>query len=185
LEPETICQQPIGGQSGHFSFAKGEPRDKALAPTRSMSSSPTRTKRYFSEINLTARLTRVTPTCKLLPPTPVKTMSNLHGYFVKLALVSAIFGESAVVANAAPVTLNFWDMQWGLSEYAVAAQKIVDRYNQEHPDVHVVYRSVPWTNWFSTFTTSVASGSAPDISTGAGFQAVYFFLKTPFSRWTI
>ena len=105
----------------------------------------------------------------------MKTMSNLRAYFVKLTLAGVIFGESVAAANAAPVTLNFWDMQWGVSEYAVAAQKLVDRYNQEHPNVHVVYRSVPWANWFSTFTTAVASGSAPDISTGAGFQAVYFF----------
>jgi multiple sugar transport system substrate-binding protein len=87
---------------------------------------------------------------------------------------SVLFGI-AINASAAPITLNFWDMQWGAAEYAVSAQKLVDRYNQEHPDVHVVYRSVPWTSWFSTFTTAVASGSAPDISTGAGFQAVYFF----------
>src|SRR5215469_5063454 len=90
------------------------------------------------------------------------------------ALAGVLFGMT-INTWAAPITLNFWDMQWGLSEYAVAAQKLVDRYNQEHPDIHVVYRSVPWTNWFSTFTTAVASGSAPDISTGAGFQAVYFF----------
>jgi multiple sugar transport system substrate-binding protein len=101
--------------------------------------------------------------------------SILSRSLVKLTLAGVIFSGSALLANAAPVTLNFWDMQWGVSEYAVAAQKIVDRYNQEHPDVHVIYRSVPWTNWFSTFTTSVASGSAPDLSTGAGFQAVYFF----------
>jgi len=87
----------------------------------------------------------------------MKTMFNLRAYFVKLTLAGVIFGESVAAANAAPVTLNFWDMQWGLSEYAVAAQKVVDRYNREHPDVHVIYRSVPWTNWFSTFTASVAS----------------------------
>jgi len=105
----------------------------------------------------------------------MKPMSILRIQNAKFALLGAFFGVSTGLATAAPITLNFWDMQWGVSEYAVAAQKIVDRYNQEHPNVHVVYRSVPWANWFSTFTTAVASGSAPDISTGAGFQAVYFF----------
>jgi hypothetical protein len=27
-------------------------------------------------------------------------------------------------ASAAPVTLNFWDMQWGVSEYAVASRQL-------------------------------------------------------------
>ena len=45
-----------------------------------------------------------------------------------------------MTGQAAPITLNFWDMQWGVSEYAVAAQKLVDRYNQEHSDNQVIYR---------------------------------------------
>ena len=101
-------------------------------------------------------------------------ISVLPRHLAAGAFTCVLFGL-APTTQAAPVTLNFWDMQWGVSEYAVAAQKLVDRYNKEQSDVQVIYRSVPWTNWFSTFTTAVASGSAPDISTGAGFQAVYFF----------
>ena len=54
----------------------------------------------------------------------MKTMSNLRAYFVKLTLAGVIFGESVAAANAAPVTLNFWDMQWGVSEYAVASRQL-------------------------------------------------------------
>ncbi len=76
---------------------------------------------------------------------------------------------------AQEVSIDFWDMVWGGAEYPVAAQKLVDRYNAEHPDLQVIYRSVPWTNWYETFVTAIASGSAPDLSTGAGFQAVQLY----------
>jgi multiple sugar transport system substrate-binding protein len=34
---------------------------------------------------------------------------------------------------------------------------------------------VPWDNWYQTFTTAIGSGTAPDISTGAAYQAVDFY----------
>lgn len=93
----------------------------------------------------------------------------------KLALAGAALSLTLAQAFAQPVSIDFWDMNWGGTEYPVAAQALVDRYNAEHPDVQVVYRSVPWTNWYETFVTAIASGSAPDLSTGAGFQAVQLY----------
>lgn len=77
-----------------------------------------------------------------------------------------------VAPARAQVQLQFWDMIWGPPEYAATAQKLVDRYNASQSEVKVVYRSVAWKGWYETFITAVASGSAPDMSTGAGFQAV-------------
>ncbi|MGO7860148.1 ABC transporter substrate-binding protein [Rhizobium leguminosarum] len=94
---------------------------------------------------------------------------------LKLALASTALSLPSVPAFAKSVTIDFWDMMWGAAEYPVAAQALVDKYNAEHPDVQVVYRSVPWTNWYETFVTAIASGSAPDLSTGAGFQAVQLY----------
>jgi multiple sugar transport system substrate-binding protein len=34
---------------------------------------------------------------------------------------------------------------------------------------------VPWNNWYQTYLTAINAGSAPDISTGAGYQAVQFY----------
>lgn len=93
----------------------------------------------------------------------------------KLMVAAAAVGISVSPAFAQPVTLDFWDMIWGGPTYPAAAQALVDKYNAEHPDVKVVYRSVPWNNWYETFVTAIASGSAPDISTGAGFQAVQLY----------
>lgn len=75
----------------------------------------------------------------------------------------------------AQVNLQFWDMIWGPPDYIDAAKGLVERFNQEHPEIQVEYRSVPWANWYQTFVTAVGAGSAPDISTGAGYQAVQLY----------
>jgi multiple sugar transport system substrate-binding protein len=103
-----------------------------------------------------------------------KTKTTHHG-LLKLALVGTALSLSMAQTFAQSVSIDFWDMPWGGPEYAVAAQALVDKYNAENPDVKVVYRSVPWTNWYETYVTAIASGSAPDLSTGAGFQAVQFY----------
>lgn len=85
---------------------------------------------------------------------------------------AAIF---AYAASAEPAEIEFWDMIWGSKEYPVAAQALVDEFNASQDDVEVNYRSVPWSGWYETFVTAVASGSAPDVSTGASFQAVQLY----------
>lgn len=94
---------------------------------------------------------------------------------IRLALAGTALSLCIGPAFAQPVTIDFWDMIWGGATYPAAAQALVDKYNAENPDVQVVYRSVPWTNWYETFVTAIASGSAPDLSTGAGFQAVQLY----------
>jgi multiple sugar transport system substrate-binding protein len=74
-----------------------------------------------------------------------------------------------------PVTLDFWDMIWGPPEYIDAANKLVEQFNQENPGIQVEYRSVPWADWYQTFLTAIGSGTAPDLSTGAGYQAVQLY----------
>jgi multiple sugar transport system substrate-binding protein len=73
------------------------------------------------------------------------------------------------------VDVQFWDMIWGGPEYIDAGKALVAQFNQEHPDITVTYRSIPWTNWYQTFLTAIGSGTAPDISTGAGYQAVQLY----------
>ncbi|RXZ82618.1 sugar ABC transporter substrate-binding protein [Paenibacillaceae bacterium] len=73
------------------------------------------------------------------------------------------------------VELNFWDMVGGPAEYIDTAKKLVDQFNSENPTIKVTYQSTPWNNWYQTFTTAIASKTAPDISTGAGYQAFQFY----------
>ncbi len=91
---------------------------------------------------------------------------------VCLAGFAALFAPGAARAQ---VTLNFWDMIWGPPEYIDTARKLVDQFNRENPKIQVRYRSVPWSNWYQTFVTAIGSGTAPDISTGAGYQAVQLY----------
>jgi multiple sugar transport system substrate-binding protein len=92
-----------------------------------------------------------------------------------LAMMVALGTTAFVTPVQAQVQLDFWDMIWGPPEYIDAAQAIVNRFNDEHPDIEVTYRSVPWANWYQTFVTAVSAGSAPDVSTGAGYQAVQLY----------
>ena len=91
-----------------------------------------------------------------------------------LAAAPALLAAPALRAQSA-VTLNFWDMNWGPPEYIDVAKKLVDRFNAENSRIQVRYRSVPWSNWYQTFATAIGAGTAPDISTGAGYQAVQFY----------
>ncbi|MCZ8515487.1 sugar ABC transporter substrate-binding protein [Paenibacillus filicis] len=76
--------------------------------------------------------------------------------------------------NEAAAQLQFWDMVWGPPEYIDTAKALVDQFNKEHPNIKVNYQSTPWNNWYQTFTSAIAAGTAPDISTGAGYQAFQF-----------
>src|SRR5262249_54444467 len=88
--------------------------------------------------------------------------------------VVTFFSSSSLQAKD-HVDLQFWDMIWGGPEYIDTGKALVAQFNQEHPDITVTYRSIPWTNWYQTYLTAIGSGTAPDISTGAGYQAVQFF----------
>ncbi len=95
--------------------------------------------------------------------------------FRNIRLLAVLFASS-VAAMVSPVTgqskdhvdLQFWDMIWGGPEYIDAGKALVAQFNQEHHDITASYRSIPWTNWYQTFLTAIGSGTAPDLSTGAG-----------------
>ncbi|MBC8529753.1 extracellular solute-binding protein [Christensenellaceae bacterium NSJ-44] len=84
-------------------------------------------------------------------------------------------GSGAGMATE-PVELVFWDMAWGGAEtYPPLAEATIKRYTQEvDPNVTFNYTNLPWSNWFETFSTAVASNSAPDFSTGGGFMPFQF-----------
>jgi len=92
-------------------------------------------------------------------------------YFA-ITAAATLLGGSPLQAK---VDLQFWDMIWGPPEYIDTGKALVAQFNQEHPDIDVTYRSVPWSNWYQTFVSAVGSGTAPDISTGASFQAVALY----------
>jgi multiple sugar transport system substrate-binding protein len=104
-------------------------------------------------------------------PRPLKS-SVLTAIAATVALaLSGVFNSQA----KEHVDLQFWDMIWGPPEYIDTGKALVAQFNQEHPDITVTYRSIAWTNWYQTFLTAIGSGTAPDVSTGAGYQAVQLY----------
>ena len=79
------------------------------------------------------------------------------------------------VAAQDAASLEFWDMVWGPPEYIDTNEALIAQFNEENPAIQVEYRSTPWANWYQTFTTAIGAGSAPDVSTGAAYQAVQFY----------
>jgi multiple sugar transport system substrate-binding protein len=96
--------------------------------------------------------------------------------FTVIAMTSVTVLLSSFAGQAKDhVDLQFWDMIWGGPEYIDVGKALVAQFNQEHPDITVTYRSIPWANWYQTFVTAIGSGTAPDLSTGAGYQAVQLY----------
>jgi multiple sugar transport system substrate-binding protein len=90
-------------------------------------------------------------------------------------ILTAVFAGLSSVQAKDHVDIEFWDMIWGPPEYIDVGKALVAQFNQEHADIRVTYRSIPWTNWYQTFVTAIGSGTAPDISTGAAYQAVQLY----------
>jgi multiple sugar transport system substrate-binding protein len=109
-------------------------------------------------------------------------MKNLKPRFFRARLLTSVLVTSVIFLvcpfasqSKDHVDLQFWDMIWGGPEYIDSGKALVAQFNQEHPDITVAYRSIPWTNWYQTFLTAIGSGTAPDLSTGAGYQAVQLY----------
>jgi multiple sugar transport system substrate-binding protein len=105
-----------------------------------------------------------------------QTHKQASGSMIALVAGMALAAFSSVQACAdEAVKIHFWDMIWGPPQYVDAAKGLVDEFNKTHPSIQVEYRSVPWNNWYQTFITAIGSGTAPDLSTGAGYQAVQLY----------
>lgn len=94
-----------------------------------------------------------------------------------LALGAGLAGTMRMPAALAQDTANleFWDMVWGPPEYIDTGTALTAQFSEENPEIQVEYRSTPWANWYQTFATAIGAGTAPDLSTGAGYQAVQFY----------
>lgn len=65
--------------------------------------------------------------------------------------------------------IEFWNMVWGNEESNAIGERMCAEYSEAN-NVEVVYRAVPWTNFYQTFLTAVAAGEAPDCSSGSSYM---------------
>jgi multiple sugar transport system substrate-binding protein len=84
---------------------------------------------------------------------------------------------SAPASSGASGDVTFWDMIWGPTVYIDTAKATSEGYSTVNPAVKVTYQSQPWTSWPQVFTTAVAAGSPPDVSTGGGYQAIQYYAQ--------
>lgn len=63
------------------------------------------------------------------------------------------------------ITLEFWDMPWGGTAYQEEVKSILASYTDK-TGIKFNYTSLSWDKWLQVFMTAVASGTAPDFSTG-------------------
>ncbi len=107
------------------------------------------------------------------------TSSGATGGQATTSAAGASGGATAAAAGAAAGgssgDVQFWDMVWGPNAYIDTAKKVVDQFNQANPKIKASYQSNPWSSWPQVFTTAVGSGTAPDVSTGGGYQAIQFY----------
>ncbi len=100
-------------------------------------------------------------------------LKSLAGVGLATGLAGYAPDRSHAAQDAA--NLQFWDMVWGPPEYIDTNEALIAQFNEATPAIQVEYRSTPWANWYQTFTTAIGAGSAPDVSTGAAYQAVQFY----------
>src|SRR5206468_10266726 len=70
--------------------------------------------------------------------------------------------------------LKFWNMPWGSTAFLPTDKAIVEAYKPAAGMPSVTYQQIQWSNFVQTFSSAVASGTNPAISSGGGTQAFLF-----------
>jgi multiple sugar transport system substrate-binding protein len=78
--------------------------------------------------------------------------------------------------GSAGADIKFWNMQWNGAPFTNAARKITNGFKPASGQRGVSYQSIPWTNWYQTFTSAAASKTTPAVSDGAAFLP-YLFME--------
>ncbi|MFA9380712.1 MAG: ABC transporter substrate-binding protein [Acetanaerobacterium sp.] len=84
-------------------------------------------------------------------------------------------GDSSAAGTDEPTSVLFWDMQGGGDQYFNVAAEHAAKITEEYPNITINYQGIPWANRYETFTTAIAAGEGPDMSTGGGYQSFQFY----------
>lgn len=88
-------------------------------------------------------------------------------------------GGGGSISNGGSSRLPFWDMPWGSpgQAYIDAGKSITKSYSPSGDFPGATYQSIPWNNWLQTFSSAVAAGTGPAISTGGAFQSLQYYVQ--------
>ncbi len=103
---------------------------------------------------------------------PMRRRTFLGGTAAAAAALSLGIGKSWAQSGD---KIKFWDMVWGTGQtYTDAAKGIASSYVPAAGNLAVDYQSIPWANWYQTFTAAGAANSTPAVSSGAAYLPFYF-----------
>lgn len=100
-------------------------------------------------------------------------MKKLTCLMLVLVLMVCVIGCGGASGEVSEI--HFWDMQWGSADvYDPVVESLVNRFNEEHPNIHVTYQIHNWDNYYQDYLTAVTSGMAPDVTNGAFNQSIQY-----------
>ena len=70
--------------------------------------------------------------------------------------------------------IKFWDQPWGATAYNDLGKKITEAYAPPANLGKATYQIIPWNNFYQTYSSAIASGTGPAVSSGGGFQPFQF-----------
>ena len=70
--------------------------------------------------------------------------------------------------------IKFWNMQWGATSFQSLDARITEAYKPKGDLPPAKYQSVAWQAFTQTFSTAIAAGNGPAVSSGSGTQAFQF-----------
>lgn len=74
--------------------------------------------------------------------------------------------QPTVAPAEGAVQLQYWDMVWGSPTFMAALQDNVTEFNRTHPDIHVTFQQLSWSDYMQKLLSAIQSGNPPDISGG-------------------
>jgi ABC-type glycerol-3-phosphate transport system substrate-binding protein len=72
---------------------------------------------------------------------------------------------AASEAGSAPVTLQYWEMNWG-DQVIGALEELVAEFNASNPDIQVEMTTLNWGDYVQKMLSAVAAGNPPDVTGG-------------------
>ena len=75
-------------------------------------------------------------------------------------------GDGQAKAGSGPVTLRYWDMQWGSAAFQNQIKANVAEFNTSHPGIKVQFQQLSWGDYSQKLLSAVQAGNPPDMSGG-------------------
>jgi multiple sugar transport system substrate-binding protein len=70
--------------------------------------------------------------------------------------------------------LKFWNMPWGKPAFNDVDEKITKAYKPQNGLPAATYQTIQWSNYIQVFSSAIASGTGPAVSSGGSTQAFLF-----------